>query len=120
VARSARFNANQTRTQVFKKSQHLCSAQRLTHNNFTLAIDSMDLKDTLGQIKADRGISIMGGSLRSWSFDNFHNVGTRMPGPGAIHPIWFAGDSGQVHSALRSFSLAPTAHPRLAPSSRHG
>ena len=54
VARSARFNANQTRSQVFKKSQNLCSAQRLTHNNFTLAVRSVHLKNTLGQIKADR------------------------------------------------------------------
>jgi hypothetical protein len=47
------LQANQTRTQVFKKSQNLFSAQRPTHNNFALAIDSVNLKNALGHIKAE-------------------------------------------------------------------
>jgi hypothetical protein len=55
VARSARLNADQTRIESFKKPQHLRTAQRLAHNNFAGAGDGVNLKNVLGQIKADRG-----------------------------------------------------------------
>src|SRR3981081_4032080 len=55
VARPARLDAHETWSKSFKKPQHLRPAQRLAHNNFSRAVDGVDLKNVLGQIEADRG-----------------------------------------------------------------
>ena len=64
VARPARLNTNQTRIESFKKPDHLRAPQHLAHNNFTNAVDGVDLINGLGQIKADRG-NFHGGWLPS-------------------------------------------------------
>ena len=61
---------------MLKKSQNLRSAQRLTHNDFTLAVDSVNLKNALGGIKADRS-NFHHGWLPSLVVDNFHTVALR-------------------------------------------
>jgi hypothetical protein len=55
VARPTCLNADQTRVEPFKKPKHLRAAKCLAHNNFAGAVDGVDLKNVLGQIKADRG-----------------------------------------------------------------
>ena len=64
VARPACLDAHQTRIEPLKKPQHLHPAQRLAHNNFTNAVDGVDLINVLGQIKADGG-NFHGGWLPS-------------------------------------------------------
>ena len=55
VARPACLDAHQTWIEPLKKSQHLRPAHRLAHNNFSRAVDGVDLKNVLGQIEADGG-----------------------------------------------------------------
>ncbi len=55
VARPTGLDAHQTRIEPLKKPQHLCPAYRLAHNNFTGAVDGVDLINALGQIEADGG-----------------------------------------------------------------
>ena len=62
-------------------------AQRLAHDNAAFLIDGMDLKDALGQIKADGG-DLHGGWLLSRVVAATASLpGVRMPstGAGAIH-----------------------------------
>ena len=55
VACPARLDANQTRLDPLEKPSHLRTTQRLLHNNIAGAVNGMDLKNVLGQIKADCG-----------------------------------------------------------------
>src|ERR1700704_6042829 len=64
VARPARLNTHQTWIEPFKKPQHLRPAHRFAHNNFSHAVDGMDLINVLGQIEADSG-NFHGGWLPS-------------------------------------------------------
>jgi hypothetical protein len=64
VARTAGLDAHQTWSKPLKKPQHLHPAQRLAHNNFTNAVDGVDLINVLGQIEADGG-NFHGGWLPS-------------------------------------------------------
>ena len=49
----ARLDADQTGIEPLEKSSHLHAAQRLLHNNFVAAANPVDLKNVLGQVKAD-------------------------------------------------------------------
>ena len=53
VARSTRLNADQAWLKAFKECQDLCSSQSAVEYNLAIVIDTMDLKNVLGQIKAD-------------------------------------------------------------------
>jgi hypothetical protein len=53
VAGPARLDADQAGIELLEKPSHLHTAQRLLHNNFAGAVNRMDLKNVLGQIKAN-------------------------------------------------------------------
>jgi hypothetical protein len=53
VAGSACLNADQAGIKLLEKPSQLHTAQRLLHNNFAGAVNRMDLKNVLSQIKAD-------------------------------------------------------------------
>jgi hypothetical protein len=55
VTRPTCLDTDQTRIEPFKNPHDLRSAKRLAHNNFPNPVDAVDLKNALGQIKADRG-----------------------------------------------------------------
>jgi hypothetical protein len=84
----------------FKKPQHLRPAHRFAHNNFSHAVDGVDLINVLGQIEADGG-NFHGGWLPSLVVaSSLPRFGTLMPGAGAIHPICFRRDRTFAPTAL--------------------
>jgi hypothetical protein len=62
VARGAGLQVNQAGLKLAEERYHLTSPQRFGDNNFSGRINSMDLKNVLGQIKAD-GANLHGGWL---------------------------------------------------------
>ena len=54
MRRAARLHADKTRRQLRKEWQNLRSSQRLTDDHVALCVDAVNLKNVLGQIKADR------------------------------------------------------------------
>src|SRR5436190_17117377 len=52
---AARLDADQAGGQPGKEWQHLRSPKRLTDDNLTGRINTVNLKNTLGQVEADRG-----------------------------------------------------------------
>ncbi len=73
---------------AFERRQNLSSSKSFADDDLPLRINSVNLKNALGEIQANN--LHLGGSLCSWWFDNFHQFGTQMPSAGAIHPICFA------------------------------
>jgi hypothetical protein len=55
VRRAARLDADQAWRQLRNKCQHLRPAKRRANHNLTGRINAVDLKNTLGQVEADRG-----------------------------------------------------------------
>ena len=53
VACAAGFDTDQTGFELLEKPVHLRTAQSLADNDFSDAIDGMDLEYALGQIKTD-------------------------------------------------------------------
>lgn len=64
---TTRLHADETRPQLCKKRQHLASTQRLAHDDLIRCVDRVNLKDVLGQIKADSG-NLHGGWLLGLGF----------------------------------------------------
>ena len=63
MGRATRLNANKATRQFLKKWHHLRSPQRFAHHDVPVSINSVNLKNVFGQIKADRGNLHAGGSF---------------------------------------------------------
>ncbi len=75
VARAAGLHADQTGLELAEERHHLAPAQRPADDNLSRLIDSVDLKNVLGQIEAD-GANIHNGWLLLLVVDSNHNFGT--------------------------------------------
>jgi hypothetical protein len=67
VARAASFHANQTGLKLGEEPDQLAPTQRAAHDNLSGFINSVDLKNVLGQIKVDSANLHNGCSFCSWS-----------------------------------------------------
>jgi hypothetical protein len=54
VARAAGFDPNETRIKAFKKRQHLSSSKSPIERDLSAIGDTVNMKNVLGQIQADR------------------------------------------------------------------
>jgi hypothetical protein len=94
VGRTAGFHSDAATRQFREERQQFRPDDTLADNDRTGGIDTVDLEDVLGQIKANGSNLRHGRLLLCVAFNDDHGNSTSMPEAGAVHPIISASIAG--------------------------